>query len=225
MSLLVLVFYILVGVLTAYILGFVSLLVVRCLELADRRRFAPATELVTRTDNDARVSVYEREEGGVNRYQNHLASLTYVKPGILRAGLLRLTLLAIGLLSRFWFNQGQLAGIPTILAARWALIEGAGGGRRLLFLTNYGGAWDSYLNEFIDMGAVIGLNAIWSNTFIKVDDPSVRMPSRRQTSIFGRERRLRSSSRRMFAAARLKQSSGIVPTRRSPSSILIQTLI
>ncbi len=39
-----------------------------------------------------------------------------------------------------------------------------------MFLTNYGGAWDSYLNEFIDMGAVIGLNAIWSNTFIKVDN-------------------------------------------------------
>jgi len=161
-SLFVLSFY---GVLTAYLLGFAPFLVVRCLELAARRRFAPATEFVTKDP-----SVYEREEGGVNRYQNHLASLTYVKPGILRAGFLRLTLLAIGLLSRFWFNRGQLGGIQTILAARWVLIEGAGGGRRLLFLTNYGGAWESYLNEFIDMGAVIGLNAIWSNTFVKVDN-------------------------------------------------------
>ncbi len=40
------------------------------------------------------------------------------------------------------------------------------GGRRLLFLDNYGGAWDSYLNEFIDMAAVKGLNAIWSSTFV-----------------------------------------------------------
>jgi hypothetical protein len=39
-----------------------------------------------------------------------------------------------------------------------------------LFFTNYGGGWDSYLNEFIDMGAVQGLNAIWSNTFIKPRD-------------------------------------------------------
>ena len=42
--------------------------------------------------------------------------------------------------------------------------------RRLLFLDNYGGAWNSYLNEFIDMGAVKGLNAIWSNTFVKAAD-------------------------------------------------------
>ena len=48
----------------------------------------------------------------MNRYQNHLASMTYVKPGCLRIGLLRLTLLAIGLLARFWFNRGDLGGIP-----------------------------------------------------------------------------------------------------------------
>jgi hypothetical protein len=87
-----------------------------------------------------------------------------VKPGFLRASLLRATLFFIGLLSRFWFNRGDLGGIPTILAARWVLIDG---GRRLLFLTNYGGGWESYLDEFIDMGAVTGLNAIWTNTFVK----------------------------------------------------------
>jgi hypothetical protein len=162
LSALVLSFY---GVVAAYLLGLALFLVVRCLELADRRRFAPATQLVTEGHNG---SVYQREEGGVNRYQNHLASVTYVKPGILRDGFLRLTLLAIRLLSRFWFNRGRLGGIPTILAARWVLIKDTGGGKRLLFFTNYGGAWESYLNEFIDMGAVIGLNAVWSNTFVKV---------------------------------------------------------
>jgi hypothetical protein len=160
--LLVLTIYTLIGVLTAYVLGLVLFLLVKGLELADRRRFAPATELITKGLNKA--SVYGREEGGVNRYQNHLASLTYVKPGSLRAWSLWLTLLVIGLLSRFWFNLGQLGGIRTILAARFVLIDG---GRRLLFLSNYEGGWDSYLDEFIDMGAVKGLNAIWSNTFIK----------------------------------------------------------
>jgi hypothetical protein len=160
--LLVLTIYTLIGVLTAYAIGFVLFLCVRVLELADRRRFTPATELITKRLDKA--SVYEREDGGVNRYQNHLASLTYVKPGAVRAGLLRLTLFVIGLLSRFWFNQGDLGGIPTILAARWVLIDG---GRQLLFLTNYGGGWESYLDEFIDMGAVSGVNAIWTNTFLK----------------------------------------------------------
>ena len=75
-------------------------------------------------------------------------------------------LFVINLLSRFWFNVGTLGEIPTILSARWVLIDG---GRRLLFLDNYGGAWDSYLNEFIDLTAVKGLNAIWTNTFVEVE--------------------------------------------------------
>jgi hypothetical protein len=53
------------------------------------------------------------------------------------------------------------------------------GGRRLLFLDNYGGAWDSYLNEFIDMTAVKGLNAIWSNTFVKADGQCYGFPATR----------------------------------------------
>jgi hypothetical protein len=83
-----------------------------------------------------------------------------------RAVALRATLFAINLLSRFWFNVGTLGDIPTVLSARWVLIDR---GRRLLFLDNYGGAWDSYLNEFIDMTAVKGLNAIWTNTFVEVE--------------------------------------------------------
>jgi hypothetical protein len=160
--LLMLATYILIGVIAVYLVVLGLLVLVRIIELRDSRRYAPASDLITKGTNDA--SAYRREDGGVNKYQNHLASLTYVKPGFLRASLLRATLFAIGLLSRFWFNRGDLGGIPTILAARWALIDG---GRRLLFLTNYGGGWESYLDEFIDMGAVTGLNAIWTNTFVK----------------------------------------------------------
>ncbi len=96
-------------------------------------------------------------------FQNHLASITYVKPGLLRWALVWLALWAVNLLARFWFNRGDLGGIPTIMSARWVLIDH---GRRLLFLDNFGGAWESYLNEFIDLAAVKGLNAIWSNTFV-----------------------------------------------------------
>ncbi len=155
----------LLGVLAVYVVVLCGAMLVRSMEAADRRRYASASALVAKPVEPS--SVYEREEGGVNKYQNHLASLTYVKPGIVRIALLRVTLFAVRLLARFWFNQGDLGGIPTILAARWALIDG---GRRLLFFTNYGGGWDSYLDEFIDMGAVQGLNAIWTNTFIKSGD-------------------------------------------------------
>jgi len=50
------------------------------------------------------------------------------------------------------------------------------GGRRLLFLDHYSGAWNNYLNEFIDMTAVFGLNAIWTNTFIKAGGSQYGFP-------------------------------------------------
>jgi hypothetical protein len=156
-----------VGVLSFFILFGVVFLLIRFKEIRDRSRFNDAAELPT--DNNSRA--YAREEGGTNTYQNFLASLTYVKPGLFAIWSLRLTLFVIGLLARFWYNVGDLGGIPTILSARWVIIDN---GRRLLFLDHYGGAWDSYLNEFIDMTAVTGLNSIWTSTFVKAHDRSPR---------------------------------------------------
>jgi hypothetical protein len=160
---LVLGLYFFTGAFLAYAALFILFWLIRLLELWDRRRFAPASELINKFDTPS--VVYQREEGGVNKIQNHLASLTYVKPGIVRGILLRLSLFAVGLLARYKFNRGTLGDIPTIIAARWVIIRG-GEGERLLFLSNYVGALDSYLNEFIDLAAVRGLNAIWTNTFV-----------------------------------------------------------
>lgn len=157
----VIVAYGLIGILAFYAIGLVIFGVIRVLEIRDQRRFSDPSELIGRAQENARK--YMREEGGINRYQNHLASITSVKPGFVRRWLLRLALFVVNLLARFWFNRGELGGIPTILSARWVMIDG---GRRLLFLDNFGGAWESYLNEFIDLAAVKGLNAIWSNTFV-----------------------------------------------------------
>ncbi|MHC2283076.1 MFS family permease [Bradyrhizobium diazoefficiens] len=154
--------YGLIGAIILYALFVLLLVVAHTRELADRRHFSNPVALEARTAQNAKK--YKREEGGNNRYQNHLASLTLVKPGWVHGIALRGTLFVINLLSRFWFNVGTLGDIPTILSARWVLIDR---GRRLLFLDNYGGAWDSYLNEFIDMTAVKGLNAIWTNTFVQ----------------------------------------------------------
>lgn len=168
----VIVAYGLIGILTFYAIGLIIFGVIRGLEIKDRRNFSDPAELVARAQENARK--YTREEGGINRYQNHLASITSVKPGCIRRWLLRLALFVINLLSRFWFNRGELGGIPTILSARWVMIDG---GRRLLFLDNFGGAWESYLNEFIDLAAVKGLNAIWSNTFVSVGGKRYGFPA------------------------------------------------
>ncbi|MDO8978105.1 MAG: hypothetical protein Q7V17_02590 [Afipia sp.] len=168
----VIVAYGFIGILAVYAIGLVIFGVIRILEISDKRRFSDPAELIERAQKNARK--YRREEGGINRHQNHLASITSVKPGFVRSWLLRLALFAINLLSRFWFNRGELGGIPTILSARWVMIDG---GRRLLFLDNFGGAWESYLNEFIDLAAVKGLNAIWSNTFVSAGGKCYSFPA------------------------------------------------
>ncbi|WP_425993112.1 hypothetical protein [Afipia sp. DC4300-2b1] len=171
-AILVTVAYGLIGILAFYAIGLLIFGLIRALEVSDKRNFSEPAELIARARENARK--YAREEGGINRYQNHLASITTVKPGFIRCWLLRLALFVINLLSRFWFNRGELGGIPTILSARWVMIDG---GKRLLFLDNYGGAWESYLNEFIDLAAVKGLNAIWSNTFVSADGKSYGFPA------------------------------------------------
>jgi hypothetical protein len=170
--------YGLIGVFALYLTGLILLFVLRGRELLDRK-FADPTALEARACANAKK--YAREEGGNNRFQNHLASLTRVTPGFVHAVALRATLFGINLLSRFWFNVGTLGDIPTILSARWVLIDS---GRRLLFLDNYGGAWDSYLNEFIDMTAVKGLNAIWTNTFVEVEGKEGRCYSFPETKFY-----------------------------------------
>lgn len=169
-----LVLFAVIGAAVAYAVGFLAMYAIRWLERRDMSRFDDPARLVMRAHDNA--PKYAREERGINRYQNHLASVTWVKPGLVRRWLLRLALFAVNLLARFWFNRGDLGGIPTILSARWVLIDD---GRRLLFLDNYGGSWESYLNEFIDLAAVKGLNAIWSNTFVTAAGQPYQFPTTR----------------------------------------------
>jgi hypothetical protein len=90
---------------------------------------------------------------------NHMASITRVKPGAVRLLVLRVILWAGNILVRVE-NKGTLGGIPGIHYAHWSLIDN---GKWLLFLTNYTGSWTGYLDDFIER-ASRGLTAIWSNT-------------------------------------------------------------
>jgi hypothetical protein len=104
----------------------------------------------------------QRLESRENRrrvVQNHMASVTRVKPGEFRRVTLWLVLLLANLVARI-STKGELSGIPSIHFAHWSLIDG---GRRLLFLSNFDGSWENYLDDFIDK-ASNGLTAIWSNT-------------------------------------------------------------
>ena len=94
------------------------------------------------------------------RPQNHLASITVVKPGLFRFALLKIVLAGIEFLGRLIYYKGSLGRIPSIHFARWTMIDD---GKYLLFLSNFDGSWEHYLGEFIDQAAG-GLTAVWSNT-------------------------------------------------------------
>ena len=89
-----------------------------------------------------------------------MVSITARKPGPVRWFTLR-TRFLVGADQR---HQNLPARLPrhigTIHAARWVTIPGT---RQLVFFSNYGGSWESYLEDFIT-DAHDGLTAVWSNS-------------------------------------------------------------
>jgi hypothetical protein len=95
-----------------------------------------------------------------DRYaQNHMANINDVKPGVLRQITMRGVLFLANLTARF-STKGLLSDIPSIHFAHWSLLDG---GKRLLFVSNFDGSWENYLDDFIDKGTR-GLTGLWSNT-------------------------------------------------------------
>jgi deferrochelatase/peroxidase EfeB len=92
--------------------------------------------------------------------QNHMVSVTERKPGLVRFLTLRFAFWIIGMFATKVYREGFLGGISTIHAARWITIPGT---RTLVFFSNFGGSWESYLEDFITR-AHEGLTAVWSNS-------------------------------------------------------------
>ncbi|MDP3898265.1 MAG: Dyp-type peroxidase [Mesorhizobium sp.] len=92
--------------------------------------------------------------------QNHLTAISVMKPGTLRRLALRLTFYLISISARHVFRPGFLATINSIHFARWVLLPGTD---RLMFFSNYGGSWESYLEDFVAKASP-GLTGVWSNT-------------------------------------------------------------
>jgi deferrochelatase/peroxidase EfeB len=92
--------------------------------------------------------------------QNLLAAVSTMKTGRLR----RFTVtFAFWLIAQFvgrFYRPGFLGSIGSIHFARWIMVPRTGD---LLFLSNYGGSWESYLEDFITK-AHTGLTGVWSNT-------------------------------------------------------------
>jgi len=92
--------------------------------------------------------------------QNHLTAISTMKAGMLRRLALRFSFYVISIAAQKVFKPGFLANINTIHFARWVLLPGTD---RLVFFSNYGGSWESYLEDFIAKASE-GLTGVWSNT-------------------------------------------------------------
>lgn len=141
----------LVALFTLIILGLMYLAFVR----QEARDFV--SDAAPEAGEHARMTARENAPGCV---QNHMVSQTELKPGFLRYLTVRLAFWIIARLTALNPKPGHLGDIGTIHFARWVAVPGT---RDLLFFSNYGGSWESYLEDFITK-AHEGLTAVWSNT-------------------------------------------------------------
>jgi hypothetical protein len=89
--------------------------------------------------------------------QNHMGSIVLLKPGVLRAIVVRAGHLGLGLLLRVKATSGYHGSMRTVHFAHWAFVNN---GSRLMFFSHFDHSWDSYLDDFIEK-AHAGLTLAW----------------------------------------------------------------
>jgi hypothetical protein len=105
----------------------------------------------------------EAEDRPEHSHYNHVAGLSVLAEGHRRLRWVRtwLALFVLNLFYRTMFVKGKLVTIPSIHFAQWSLVDD----RHVLFLTNYDGGADSYLDDFFNSLAQ-GVAFIWIDTEI-----------------------------------------------------------
>lgn len=137
----------------ALIIGSIASAAVIYLRRLEKRD--PSDFVLPEQSNYDRVTVKENQ-----LRQNHMFSVSRIKPSRMRSILLRGVLWSIKLAAGYKNQPGVLSVINSIHFARWVRIPNT---KQLLFFSNYGGSWESYLEDFITKGSE-GLTSVWSNT-------------------------------------------------------------
>jgi hypothetical protein len=101
---------------------------------------------------------------GLRALEDYTVQNQFIAAGFLKRGWFRhvtavVILWLVGFGARHIFNSGNLAGVKTIHFARWVLLDGA---VRSVFVSNYDGSTESYMDDFIDKVAW-ALNAVFSH--------------------------------------------------------------
>ena len=90
---------------------------------------------------------------------NHITAVTPLKAGWFRKLTLAIALWGIGRLVAYWYRPGFVLSMGTIHYAKWFRLPRS---EKLIFLANYDGSWESYLEDFI-IKAHKGQTAAWGN--------------------------------------------------------------
>lgn len=153
-----------VGVIALILSAIVALIVLVGVLLAfylTLRRLEAANTPVDTAVGPARMqALSDAENVFKNTQQNHLAGVSVMQGGWFREITLKMAFFVIGTMAAKRFRPGFLADISTIHYARWVRLPKT---NKLLFFSNYGGSWESYLEDFITKAAN-GLTGVWSNT-------------------------------------------------------------
>ena len=90
---------------------------------------------------------------------NQFSAMGTLKPGPLRLWTTRLVLWLIDWTARHIYTKGRLARVRSIHFARWVFLDDR---RRVIFLSNYDGSVESYMDDFINKVG-FGLNVVFGN--------------------------------------------------------------
>ncbi len=90
---------------------------------------------------------------------NHMVSVVHLHSDFGRLTAKRCAYGLLRALVTLLYHKGKLGVIETIHFAHWVILNR---GRRLLFVSNFGGSWDSYLDDFT-LKSARGLTLAWAH--------------------------------------------------------------
>ncbi len=121
-----------------------------------RSREKSDMEIAPRPDPNHEAELAQLEDYNVT---NQFSALGSIKPGRFRCWLLSFLFWLVNYTARHFFTRGHLGRVATIHFARWVFLNDK---KRALFVSNYDGSLDSYMDDFINKVGW-GLNLVFSN--------------------------------------------------------------
>ena len=120
--------------------------------------------LLERSDPEILPRPADAHIAELGRYEDHdvtnpFSAFGDVKPGLFRRFITTVALYLLNYSARHIYGRGYLTRVQTIHFARWVFVDGK---RRVMFCSNYDGALESYMDDFVNKVAW-GLNLVFSN--------------------------------------------------------------